>query len=354
MIEEDINSSSEILRLTLPFISKHGTDFSPMSYAIWYEYVRGANADLRRDIDAAIKLIPKLSFEKTFELYHSYIADASEKALGKTKTGVIELIGRLSGEISTAGEGTMVFSEHLASFHKKISQPNNSQLELQASVGEISTQVTNIGSTLNLVQKELATSHAKIQKLTDELNKVREESFVDALSQLKNRRAYEMALVDSIIESRASGEPLSVILFDIDLFKKINDTYGHLFGDQVIRIFSQILKRNVKGKDVVARYGGEEFVVLLPSTPLAGAIAVANQIRGLIEHGRIKKPNSQETIGSITISAGVAQLTANDDASTLVERADRGLYEAKANGRNKVCSASASNATVIAQQVAEV
>jgi diguanylate cyclase len=123
---------------------------------------------------------------------------------------------------------------------------------------------------------------------------------------------------------------------DIDHFKHFNDTYGHLTGDQVLRLVATSLKQNVKGHDIAARYGGEEFAVVLPNMALPPAVAFADQIRRAVETKELKKRSTGELLGRVTISIGVAALGASDTAQMLIERADCCLYSAKRAGRNQV------------------
>ena len=136
--------------------------------------------------------------------------------------------------------------------------------------------------------------------------------------------------------ARERGEPLSMMLFDIDYFKSFNDNYGHLTGDQVLRLVAMTLKQNIKGQDITARYGGEEFAVVLPNTALRQALTVADNIRRAVMSKELKKKSTGEILGRVTISAGVAVLSPRDDADSLIERADACLYAAKRNGRNRV------------------
>src|ERR1700682_3701092 len=128
------------------------------------------------------------------------------------------------------------------------------------------------------------------------------------------------------------------MLTDIDHFKKFNDSYGHLTGDQVLRLVAISAKQNVKGQHSAARYGGEEFAIVLPNTVLRSAITVADHIRRAVMTKELMKRSTGEHLGRVTISVGVATLQNTDTVQSLIERADSCLYAAKRNGRNRVIS----------------
>ncbi len=134
----------------------------------------------------------------------------------------------------------------------------------------------------------------------------------------------------------ATSEPLSLLMFDIDHFKSFNDSYGHLTGDQVLRLVGMSLKQTIKGQDITARYGGEEFAVVLPNTALRQALTVADHIRRAVMSKELKKKSTGEILGRVTISVGVSMLKPGDDTDSLIERADACLYAAKRAGRNRV------------------
>ena len=137
--------------------------------------------------------------------------------------------------------------------------------------------------------------------------------------------------------ARADGQALSVALLDIDHFKRINDTYGHPTGDLVLWLVARVIADNVKGRDAAARYGGEEFAVLLSGAELRPAAIVAGQIRTVLDGKRLMVKGMRQDGSRVTISAGVAQFRAGDNAASLIERADTALYEAKRLGRNRMC-----------------
>jgi diguanylate cyclase (GGDEF)-like protein len=155
-------------------------------------------------------------------------------------------------------------------------------------------------------------------------------ALTDPVTALTNRRGGEEALAREVARARRSGTALSLVLFDIDHFKNINDQAGHAVGDRVLRGISEILSASQRGSDLAMRWGGEEFLVLLPDVGLAGARTFAERVRENVQNLVISDA------GRITISAGVAELRGEEDAAAALARADVNLYRAKANGRNRV------------------
>lgn len=160
-------------------------------------------------------------------------------------------------------------------------------------------------------------------------------TIVDGLTQIHNKRYLYEALERELIRARRHERPLSVVMFDIDFFKRINDQFGHLAGDHVLREVAKVIQGRIRRDEVFARYGGEEFVIVLPETPLEGATALAENLRQRVEeHGFVFQG---ERI-PVAISIGCAQLAQSDKTATdLIQRADEKLYEAKRGGRNRVC-----------------
>jgi diguanylate cyclase len=144
-----------------------------------------------------------------------------------------------------------------------------------------------------------------------------------------------------IVAKETQGE-LCLLMIDIDHFKKFNDRFGHLIGDEVLKTVAKTLINTLKGQDMVARFGGEEFVVILPTTKIEGAMIVAESIRSAIASKELKRKDTGESFGVITISMGVARFRHDSDTlPLLMKRADDALYESKKNGRNRVTRESA-------------
>ena len=160
-------------------------------------------------------------------------------------------------------------------------------------------------------------------------------AILDRMTRLYIHHYFQERLIEEISRSQRTNIPLSIIMSDIDHFKKFNDTYGHQQGDIVLKKTAELFKNAVRNVDIAARYGGEEFSIILPNTTLDGAILVANRLREKIE--TTEYPGQEEPL-SVTSSFGVAQYNAEKDESSkdLIKRADTALYKAKEEGRNKV------------------
>ena len=164
--------------------------------------------------------------------------------------------------------------------------------------------------------------------------KVLQYATLDALTNLNNRRQFEVRLKQEIATTKRQGNPLCAMMIDIDFFKKVNDTYGHASGDVVLRTVASVIKEHLRESDIPSRYGGEEFAVLLPYTHTEEARIVGERLRNAVEKTEI--PIDKKTI-NVTISMGLAELNAEETGEELFERADKALYEAKESGRNRVC-----------------
>jgi diguanylate cyclase len=176
---------------------------------------------------------------------------------------------------------------------------------------------------------------AESSDLKSKLAHASAQAFRDALTGLPNRLAYEDRLQNEFARWKRYQSPLSLIIWDIDLFKRANDEFGHKYGDEVLRTISKKLSEHCRETDFISRFGGEEFTMLLPNTDKQMAVRLANQLRYIIEQTDFNYNGKQFT--PITISCGVTEFIGDDTQETAFERADRALYKAKQQGRNQCC-----------------
>jgi diguanylate cyclase len=246
---------------------------------------------------------------------------------------VMAMIGAAAGTASS-------YTENLATVSKNLgADPDDPTV--RAIVESLVTATAEMQQNNQALEARLSASKQEIDQLQEHLETVRTESLTDPLTTLANRKSFDDALVRAIADAHACNGSLSLLLTDVDHFKKFNDTFGHLTGDQVLRLVAMSVKQNVKGQDIAARYGGEEFAVVLPNTALRAAIVVGDHIRRAVMAKELMKRSTGEHLGRVTISVGVAVLRSDDTPQTLIERADACLYAAKRNGRNQVVAENA-------------
>jgi diguanylate cyclase len=183
------------------------------------------------------------------------------------------------------------------------------------------------------LQEQLATAEVRLQRQAAELETQTTVARTDPLTLLSNRRALDDEMNRRLAEWQRRKTTFSLVMIDVDHFKKLNDKHGHQAGDQVLRDVAATLGTTVREMDLAARYGGEEFAVILPSTPLTDAVSAGERIRAAIAKG-ISRFGGTEL--QVTVSIGVAQIETSESLATLISRADEALYAAKEAGRNRV------------------
>jgi diguanylate cyclase len=325
----------------------------PRNYEIWYVYATGYNSPLNKIINETLARNGKLTEADLEQIYETYLSQI------KTTDRIDKLGSRVIGEIddvmklvNDAIGMSASFDDSLSGAAQKLSLAEDRE-QVQTIVDSLVKSTRQMRDTNQALESRLTLSKTEISNLQQSLEAIRAESLTDPLTGLGNRKYFDRAIEVALQNALASGEPLSLLMFDIDHFKSFNDSYGHLTGDQVLRLVGMSLKQTIKGQDITARYGGEEFAVVLPNTALRQALTVADHIRRAVMAKELKKKSTGEILGRVTISVGVSMLKPDDDTDSLIERADACLYAAKRNGRNRViCEADPEYAAEIQSQVA--
>lgn len=309
---------------------------TPRNFAIWYYYASGYNPALNRAINQMMEQKGALAEADLDHIYETYIATVRVgDAIDSVGSRVLDEMNQVLAMIDAASGTTTSYSESLAEASAKLAATSDRDT-LRAVIERLIEGTHDMEINNRKLEASLSASRQEIEQLQQNLATMRTESQTDPLTGLANRKLFDGALAKAITEANENGEPLSLLMADVDYFKLFNDKFGHQTGDQVLRLVAQAMKQNVKGQDVAARYGGEEFVIALPKTVLRSAISVADQIRRAVMAKELMKRSNGERLGRITVSVGVALLRANDTPQSLIERADNCLYAAKRNGRNRV------------------
>jgi diguanylate cyclase len=325
---------------------------SPRHFEIWYSYATGYNPTLNHTINEMLARDGTLTEANIDRIYDTFISPTRlSDRIDDVGTQVKGEIEQVMAMIGAAAGSAYNYTENLANASEKLDHTDDGGgvRMIVESLVQATKEVERINKTL---EERLSASKLEITELQEVLEAVRSETLTDPLTSLANRKSFDDALAKALTEAQARREPMSLMLMDIDHFKKFNDCYGHLTGDQVLRLVAVAVKQNVKGQDVSARYGGEEFAVILPNTALRAALTVADKIRRAVMTKELMKRSTGEHLGRVTMSIGVASLAQGDNPQSLIERADVCLYAAKRAGRNRVISQTDPEASNEANKVA--
>lgn len=265
-------------------------------------------------------------------------AESKEYAAHKEGAAILvsDLVGNLRRALSERSDDDVEVVRHLASIEEAVALGDLTEIRRVSAMAAGSIRKV-LAEQHSRDKERLVVLSRRLDEMKTELDVAKADALIDPLTELANRAGLERALEESVQQARSGSTELTLFMVDIDYFKKVNDSYGHPAGDQVLRkIARQLIRSFPRKDDVVARYGGEEFVALCRSVGLEHAPMLAERARAAVEKLLIDTDN--ETI-AVTISIGFAVHRPGESGPELLKRADTALYEAKKTGRNRcVCA----------------
>jgi diguanylate cyclase len=335
-LPEDVARTYQIAEHALAKIKTNELGAFPPNYEIWFAYAAGFNPALNKRINEILRAGEHVDQDMLEKIREEFFG------AGSFEERVDAVGGKLSGKVSeimelineAAGQ-TSGYSDELQDASKDLDGVVDEKV-VQAIVQKLIIMTDEVERSSRSMSNKLLESEQEIATLKEALESVRYEAMTDQLTGIGNRKRFDRAMDEAMLSSEATGEPFSLLVCDIDHFKKFNDTHGHQTGDQVLRLVGSTVKSSVSSKDIACRYGGEEFTVILPSTKVGRATDMANVIRQAVMGKELVKRSTGETLGRVTISIGVAELRQDDSVQSIIERADKCLYAAKEAGRNRV------------------
>jgi len=335
---ESLERSAEITRMVLPTLSRLGLPVNPVNYALFYEYYLGRNPRLKEALEPVAEQGAPLSAERAKELFEQQVVFANTDRVEQIGEEIREMLARIIQMISEAGGDVSHFSGSLGAYANSLAHldEENAAARLKSLVSEMLVEAKQMVESNRQFGQKLDATSREISALRAELADLRLQATLDALTGLGNRKTFDDALARALEQAPGDMATVCLMMVDIDNFKSINDEYGHLIGDKILRFVAETLRRSVKGRDVVARFGGDEFGVVLEETPPQGAFRLAESIRQTIEKSALKRTDTGEPIRNITVSIGVECNRPGDTPDELIDRADKALYESKKKGRNRV------------------
>ena len=321
------------------FLAHTGLDPIPDHYELAWHYLTCSSSTQRMMVESHMLEHGRIEPQDACELLDKIRTAISERELRQmvedareTMTEAVALTDRSGKDAAQYGDA-LGESVQLLAQSEYGSEVQISQLKkLQHLTGEMIERTA-------IAEARLKARGKAISQLKSRLAQSQKQALSDPLTNLPNRRAFEICLKSAIEETGKTGSPLSVAFCDIDFFKRINDTHGHATGDRVIHHVGEILHRTASANVHVARHGGEEFVILFEKKTMSEAIEILEGLRAKLSARELIAKDTMQPIGTVTFSAGVAQMRSDDSGAAMLSRADQALYKAKNTGRDKICVA---------------
>jgi diguanylate cyclase len=332
--EVDFEFAVEVADKAMGAMAQQRVPPTPNNFHTWFKYTVGTSADLNRAINILTGNKRKFDATTNRDLFATYVGSRSvdeadfnnvSQQLHTVMTSAKQYLAAAIADNRSQIKAINDAADH----HEATPDPKRLVESLLSELGKAVTRATQL-------EARFAESTRELDTIRDSLSKSEQRAKTDALTGLPNRHALDEFFRIAQIAAMEKGEPLSVLLIDIDHFKKFNDNFGHGVGDQVLRLMANVLRERVRENDLPARYGGEELIAVLPGADLATCSAVAERIRSRVAECSITRRSTKEALPGITVSIGVGQFQFGESMADLIERCDRALYLAKRNGRNRV------------------
>nr|WP_249131100.1 GGDEF domain-containing protein [Bradyrhizobium diazoefficiens] len=304
---------------------------TPANFAVWFHYLAGQHDDLRNAIDLLIDHNRPFDSRTNQDLFETYVAPRVSAVVANTSEQLHSLMGAAKEFLATAIADNKSQMQAIS----EVTDQGHAGVDPKVLVGQLMKELARAAARATQLEAGFAEKTRELDVIRDSLSKSEQRARTDTLTGLANRRALD-EFMRKAQTSADWGEPLSVLLLDIDHFKTFNDNFGHGVGDQVLRLIARVLREKVREQDLPARYGGEELIGVLPDADLYVCAEIAERIRHAIAECTITRRSTGETLPSISVSIGVAQYRTGEAIADLIERCDRALYLAKGGGRNRV------------------
>lgn len=322
-----------LLKQSLIVMNSHKIPMHPLNYAIFYDYCAGHNQGLIVEVDKLLTNRQLFNYEASLRLYQTYICHATLKGFEAVYAQLFQVITSASSSAGKTNEKASEANDRFTEKSKKLAQ-----LEIPQTFGrlilDIQIETQQLAEASQQLKNELRHAQCEMERLRKEMSHIRIIAKTDALTGLLNRGAFEEELALMLTGDRSQQACLA--LLDLDHFKRINDDFGHLVGDKVLKFFGGLIKKHAFKHHKVARYGGEEIAILMSETSVDQALMLCEKIRKLLETSQLKRTGKDEPIGKVTVSIGISALKIEDTAENLIDRTDQALYQAKRQGRNQI------------------
>ncbi len=335
--DEPLEKSYEYHSGALEFLKEFEVPPNPVNYAIAYEYTAMRNGALNDEIDVHLSRTGGVDAYILADLFERYFLRDQAEEIDGYITNMHEIFTTALEGVTGASEGVSEFGKVLEAQRGKLD--DNPSIEgIQSIVTTLVDATEQAHANNQQLQSHLEETEKETTSMREELEKLRVEAVTDGLTGLFNRKELNNRLDQLLEKDYEETMPLSVLMMDIDHFKKINDNYGHQIGDEVIRRVAKAVQEHIEGDSFAARYGGEEFTLVMPETDINRAVEIATSINEAVKKLVLVRRTTKERLPPVSISVGAVSVKSGEDQEQLLGRADQALYHAKNNGRDQVVS----------------
>lgn len=329
-----VTAISQLAQRAITELESLGVAPVPECYEVWFTHLQGAMPALSSEISERLETAEPVDTAFVKSLYYKYCGlEHIQAAFDKHYEGIISEVRNLHTVAHDLTNSASTFRTDVVEIAERA---KTSPADIATIVGMLVETASNAARRNAELEAQLSDATQKIGVLHDSIKEIEQDAHTDFLTKLSNRRRFDKFLRDAHAMAVKDATPFSVVVADVDHFKKFNDKFGHPVGDQVLKFVGSVLKNNTKGQDMCARYGGEEFAIALPNTSAQHAASLAEHIRAAIARRKLISRTTNEDLGTITMSFGVAELRPGLTAEQVFEEADLALYDAKNGGRNRV------------------
>ena len=333
----------ELARKAIEAMEAHKVWPTALNFELWTHYVAAGEGPLAQEINRIVESGEAFTeaVGEALAARHLPKAKLNDEILGAGETLTREL-DEVSKAIESARESSEAYGQKLADASESLEGEDAAQIK--AMVANLTEATLAVRQENTSLETRLADTTAEMTRLKEHLEQVRADAMTDGLSGLANRKAFDEAIERACVQADAGGQSLTVAMIDIDHFRNFNNTWGHQTGDQVLRYVASVLARAGAAPRMAARYGGEEFALILPGDTVRSAMTILEEAREEVASRVLKRRSTNEDLGAITVSIGIAQRKPGEAPSAVIERADQALYASKRGGRNRTSSADPINA----------